>query len=139
MLLFEEMITPPLMTVVDIGALLLEGVTDPFARLNKLGRLSVIGFEPQTAECDPNPPLSKMPWSDAVYVPELSRLHRIEPSELLKLAALLHEVYGSLDLCRVVLAAHDQQCATSYAAQYFERIVGPQRKPLVDPVLCSSK
>jgi hypothetical protein len=86
-------------------------------------------YSPLIVNGDPNAALSQMLWSDAVYVPELSRLHRIEPSQLLKLAALLHEIYGSLDLCHVVLAAHDQQCATSYAAQYFERIVGPQRKP----------
>jgi len=29
---------------VDVGAMLLEGSVDPFARLNKLGRLNVIGF-----------------------------------------------------------------------------------------------
>jgi FkbM family methyltransferase len=284
MLLFEEIVTPPSMTAVDIGAMLLEGFADPFARLNKLGRLSVIGFEPQTSECeklnslalpgrrylpfavadgtrrsfyvtntgmtssllrpnlrlaqyfnnlaglmqvvetvqvdtvrlddvaeirtqgcdllkldtqgseaeilshasetlkrclivqtevefvplyedqplfaevdqllrahgfmfhrflglagrtysplvvngDPNVALSQMLWSDAVYVPDLSRLQHIAPSELLKLAALLHEIYGSIDLCHVVLVAHDQQCATTYAARYFERIIGPQRKP----------
>ncbi len=43
---------PPLMTAVDIGAMLLEGDVDPLVRLNKLGRLNVIGFEPQAAECE---------------------------------------------------------------------------------------
>lgn len=49
---FEEIVTPPSMTAVDIGAMLLEGAVDPFARLNKLGQLSIIGFEPLPAECD---------------------------------------------------------------------------------------
>src|ERR1700733_15665799 len=49
---FEEIVMPPLMTAVDIGAMLLGGHTDPYLRLNKLGRLNVIGFEPQPAECD---------------------------------------------------------------------------------------
>jgi FkbM family methyltransferase len=277
MFLFEEIVMPPVMTAVDIGAMLLEGAVDPLARLNKLGRLSIIGFEPQPAECEklnalalpgrrylpyavadgtrrrffvtntgmtssllrpnlgivqrfnnlaelmqvvatpevdtvrlddvgeiqaqgcdllkldtqgseaeilthasetlkrclivqtevefvplyerqplfaevdqllrcrgfmfhrflglsgrtysplvvngnPNGALSQMLWSDAVYVPDLARLDRLEPNALLKLAALLHEVYGSLDLCHVVLEAHDRQCATSYAARYFERL-----------------
>jgi FkbM family methyltransferase len=277
MFLFEEIVMPPPMTAVDIGAMLLEGAVDPLARLNKLGRLSVIGFEPQPAECEklnalalpgrqylpyavadgtrrrffvtntgmtssllrpnlefvqrfnnlaelmqvvatpevdtvrlddvseiqaqgcdllkldtqgseaeilthasetlkgcliiqtevefvplyerqplfaevdqllrrhgfmfhrflglsgrtysplimngnPNAALSQMLWSDAVYVPDLARLDRLEPNALLKLAALLHEVYGSFDLCHLVLEAHDRQCATSYAARYFERL-----------------
>jgi FkbM family methyltransferase len=281
MFIFEEIATPPLMTVVDIGAMLLAGAVDPFARLNKLGQLNVIGFEPLLAECeklnalalpgrrylpyavadgkrrrlfvtntgmtssllrpdlklaqrfnnlaelmqvvstpdvdtvrlddvaeiraqgcdllkldtqgseaeilshaaetlrrclivqtevefvplyeeqplfaevdqllrsqgfmfhrflglsgrtysplmvngDPNAALSQMLWSDAVYVPDFARLDRLEPASLLKLAALLHEVYRSFDLCHVVLVAYDRQCATSYAERYFERLTKPQ-------------
>jgi FkbM family methyltransferase len=277
---FEEIVMPPLMTAVDIGAMLLEGHTDPYLRLNKLGRLNVIGFEPQPAECgklnalalpgrrylpyavangmrrsfyvtntgmtssllrpnikfaqlfnnlaelnqvvatpiidtvrlddvaeiraqgcdllkldtqgseaeilahasetlkrcliiqtevefvplyedqplfadvdqclrghgfmfhrflgiagrtykplmlndDPNAALSQMLWADAVYVPDLDRLDRLEPAALLKLAALLHEIYRSYDLCHVVLSAHDRQQGTSHAKRYFERLGNP--------------
>lgn len=52
MFFFEEIVMPPLMTVVDVGAMLLDGEADPFARLSKLGRLNVIGFEPLPAECE---------------------------------------------------------------------------------------
>jgi len=275
MFFFEEIVIPPSMTAVDIGAMLLEGQIDPLARLCQLGRLRVIGFEPQPAECeklnvlgrpgrrylpyaiangerrkfyvtntgmtssllrpnlkfarffnnlaelmqvvatpdvdtvrrddvpeireqgcdllkldtqgseaeilahagktleqcliiqsevefvplyedqplfadvdrllrghgfmfhrflglagrtykplmvnnDPNVSLSQVLWSDAVYVPDLTRLDRLEPEALLKLAALLHEIYGSLDLCHVVLSAHDRQCGTSYSQRYAE-------------------
>src|SRR5580658_5624237 len=51
MFFFEEIVIPPLMTAVDIGAMLLEGQVDPFVRLNKLGRLNIVGFEPQPSEC----------------------------------------------------------------------------------------
>jgi FkbM family methyltransferase len=277
MFFIEEIVMPPLMTAVDIGAMLLEGEVDPLARLNKLGRLDVIGFEPQPAECEklntralpgrrylpyavangmrrnfyvtntgmtssllrpnlkfaqlfnnlaelmqvvatplidtvrlddvaeirtqgcdflkldtqgseaeilahasetlkrclliqtevefvplyedqplfadvdqllrgrgfmfhrflglsgrtykplmvndnPSTPLSQMLWSDAVYVPALARLDHLEPAALIKLAALLHEIYRSFDLCHVVLAAHDRQCGTFYAQRYFERL-----------------
>jgi FkbM family methyltransferase len=275
MFLFEEIVIPPSMTAVDIGAMLLEGHTDPMARLSQLGLLRVIGFEPQPAECeklnalgrpgrrylpyaiangerrkfyltntgmtssllrpdlrfatlfnnlaelmqvvatpdvdtvrlddvaeireqgcdllkldtqgseaeilahasktlehcliiqsevefvplyedqplfadvdqllrgrgfmfhrflglsgrtykplmmnnDPNIALSQILWSDAVYVPDLTRLDRLEPEALLKLAALLHEIYGSYDLCHVVLSTHDRQCGTSYSHRYIE-------------------
>jgi FkbM family methyltransferase len=52
MFTFEEVVALPLITVVDIGAMLLAGQADPYLRLNKLGRLNVIGFEPQRAECE---------------------------------------------------------------------------------------
>src|ERR1700722_1388596 len=51
MFFFEEIVNVPGMTAVDIGAMLLAGAVDPFLRLSKLGRLNVIGFEPQSAEC----------------------------------------------------------------------------------------
>ena len=284
MFFFEEIVMPPSMTAVDIGAMLLEGHVDPLARLNKLGRLNVIGFEPQAAECEklnalalpgrrylpyavangmrrsfyvtntgmtssllrpnlriaqlfnnlaelmqvvatplvdtvrlddvaeiraqgcdllkldtqgseaeilanasetlkrcliiqtevefvplyedqplfadvdqllrgrgfmfhrflglagrtykplmvndnPNAPLSQMLWSDAVYVPDLARLDRLEATALLKLAALLHEIYRSFDLCHVVLGAHDRHHGTSYAQRYSERLADQQQKP----------
>ena len=278
MFFFEEIVMPPLMTVVDVGAMLLEGEVDPFARLSKLGRLNVIGFEPQTAECeklnalalpgrrylpyviadgkrrrfyqtntgmtssllrpnlefaqlfnnlaelmevvatgdvntvrlddvaeiraqscdllkldtqgseaeilahasetlknclivetevefvqlyedqplfadvdqllrgqgfmfhrflgisgrtfkplllnnDLNAPMSQAMWSNALYVPALSRLDGLEPTALLKLAALLHEIYRSYDLCHFVLAAHDRQSGTSYGQRYIEGLI----------------
>ncbi len=284
MFFFEEIVMPPLMTAVDIGAMLLEGDVDPLVRLNKLGRLNVIGFEPQAAECEklnalalpgrrylpyavangmrrsfyvtntgmtssllrpnlriaqlfnnlaelmqvvatplidtvrlddvaeiraqgcdllkldtqgseaeilanasetlkrcliiqtevefvplyedqplfadvdqllrsrgfmfhrflgmagrtykplmvndnPNAALSQMLWSDAVYVPDLARLDRLEATALLKLAALLHEIYRSFDLCHVVLGAHDRHHGTSYAQRYLERLANQQQKP----------
>jgi FkbM family methyltransferase len=284
MFFFEEIVTVPGMTAVDIGAMLVTGTADPFLRLSNLGRLNVIGFEPQPAECqklnalalrgrrylpyavadgkrrtfhitntgmtssllrpnlrlaqlfnnlaqlmqvvataqidtvrlddvpeirvqgcdllkldtqgseaeilahasetlkgcliiqtevefvplyenqplfaevdqllrgqgfmfhrflgmagrayspimvngDPNAVLSQMLWSDAVYVPDLNRLDHLEPERLLKLAALLHEIYASFDLCHLVLVAYDRQCATTYAKRYFERLVEPAKKP----------
>ena len=52
MFLFEEIVVPPQMTVVDIGAMLLAGQVDPLARLSDVGRLRVVGFEPLPAECE---------------------------------------------------------------------------------------
>lgn len=275
MFLFEEIVIPPLMTAVDIGAMLVEGHTDPMARLGQRGLLRVIGFEPQSAECeklnalgqpgrrylpyaigdgerrkfyitntgmtssllrpnleiarhfnnlaelmqvvaipevdtirlddvpeicdvgcdllkldtqgseaeilahasktldqcliiqsevefvplyedqplfadvdqllrrrgfmfhrflglagrtykplminnDPNIALSQTLWSDAVYVPDLTRLDHMAPEALLKLAALLHEIYGSYDLCHLALSTHDRHCGTSHSQRYIE-------------------
>jgi hypothetical protein len=51
MFFFEEIVAPELMTAVDVGAMLLEGAVDPFARMNRAGFLNVIGFEPLPIEC----------------------------------------------------------------------------------------
>ena len=283
MFFFEEVVMPPLTTVVDIGAMLLEGQSDPMARLGRLDLLRVIGFEPQAAECDklnalgepgrhylpyaiangerrafyqtntgmtssllrpnlwlasqfnnlselmqvvatptidtvrlddvaeirdqgcdllkldtqgseaeilthasktlenclivqsevefvplyegqplfadvdqllrasgfmfhrflhlsgrtykplmvnndPNIALSQILWTDAVYVPDLTRLARLTPKALLKLAVLLHEIYGSYDLCHVVLSAHDRQCGSTHAQRYMEHLARQERR-----------
>ena len=284
MFLFEEVVMPPLMTAVDIGAMLLKGQVDPFERLNKIGRLNVIGFEPQPAECaklnalgllgrqylpyaiangmrrsfyvtntgmtssllkpnlrfaqlfnglaevmqvvaiadvntvrlddvaevraqgcdllkldtqgseaeilehagetlksclivqaevefvqlyedqplfadvdrllrghgfmfhrftglqgrtykplmlnnDPYAMMSQTLWSDAIYVPDLARLDYLESPALIKLAALLHDVYKSFDVCHLVLAAHDRRWGTSHTQRYVELLRGEQGKP----------
>lgn len=281
MFFFEEVVAPPVMTAVDIGAMLLADDYDPFERLNKIGRLNVIGFEPQPAECaklnalaitgrrylpyaiadgtrrnfyvtntgmtssllkpnlriaqlfnglaevmqvaaiaqvntvrlddvpeirgegcdllkidtqgseaeilahasetlkscliiqtevefvrlyedqplfadvdqllrgrgfmfhrfsalrgrtykplilnnDPNAAMSQTLWTDAIYVPDLPRLDQFESAALIKLAALLHEIYGSFDLSHLVLAAHDRQYGTSHAQRYLELLLGEQ-------------
>jgi Methyltransferase FkbM domain len=85
-------------------------------------------YKPLMLNNDPNAAISQMLWSDAVYVPELSRLDRLEPTALLKLAALLHEIYESYDLCHFVLAAHDRLYGTSYGQQYIQRLRGPENR-----------
>jgi protein O-GlcNAc transferase len=48
--------------------------------------------------------LSQTMWADAVYVPDVRTLERLGRERLLKLAAIAHELYGSIDLCAHILA-----------------------------------
>jgi hypothetical protein len=64
--------------------------------------------------------VSQTSWSDAIYVPDLARLDHLGSPALLKLAALLHEIYNSFDLSHLVLAAHDRTFGTTYALRYME-------------------
>jgi protein O-GlcNAc transferase len=86
-------------------------------------------YKPIYANGDRNQAISQTLWADAVYVPDLGRLGTLVPASLLKLAALLHEVFGSVDLCHVVLSAYDRQASTTLAARYLERLVGPPPVP----------
>lgn len=46
---------------------------------------------------------SQAMWADAVYVPDVRKLPTYSRERLLKLAAIAHELYGSIDLCAHVL------------------------------------
>jgi FkbM family methyltransferase len=48
---FQDVVTPPAMTAVDIGAMQLPSANDPLGPLSDAGLLSVIGFEPLAEEC----------------------------------------------------------------------------------------
>lgn len=48
--------------------------------------------------------LSQAMWADAVYVPDVRTMERFSRQRLLKLAAIAHELYGSIDLCAHILA-----------------------------------
>jgi FkbM family methyltransferase len=84
--------------------------------------LSGRAFKPLVAHNDQNRPLSQALWAEAIYVPDLARWEAIEPPALLKLAALMHEVYGSFDLCHLVLATHDRRTGSSLAGPYLARL-----------------
>lgn len=82
-------------------------------------------FKPLVAHNDENRPLSQALWADAIYVLDLARWEVIEPPTLLKLAALMHEAYASVDLCHLVLATYDRRTGSSLAAPYLARLTAP--------------
>jgi methyltransferase FkbM-like protein len=79
-------------------------------------------YKPLMMNNDPNAAMSQLLWADAIYVPDLVRLDRLEAGALVKLAALLHEIYRSYDLCHLVLAAHDRRYGTSYTQRYIDAL-----------------
>jgi hypothetical protein len=85
-------------------------------------------YKPLVLNNDSNAAMSQTLWTDAIYVPDLARLDDFESPGLIKLAALLHEIYRSFDLSHLVLSAHDRQYGTSYAQRYLELLIGEQEK-----------
>jgi len=66
----------------------------------------------------PSTPVSQPLWCDMVFVRDPSRLERWSHPDLLRGAAVLHDVYHSYDLVNLLLAEHDRRVGSSYAARY---------------------
>ena len=79
-------------------------------------------FKPLVVNNDVNKCLSQMLWADAVYVKDFMALDRLPPEKLLRLAVILHMVYGSFDLAIQALLAYDRQCSSGLAPAYLHRL-----------------
>lgn len=88
---------------------------------------SVFGrvFKPLISQNDVNAKGSQMMWADAVYVKDFMALEKLSEEKLLKLAVILHEVYGSFDLCCVALGHYDDKAGTGLKDDYLRRLVQP--------------
>ena len=72
--------------------------------------------------------LSQVLWGDAIYVRDFMRFDQLSPDALLKLAAILHENHGSLDLAAVALSAYDQKSGSQLHARYLQALLGASAK-----------
>jgi len=62
--------------------------------------------------------MSQSVWADAIYVRDFTRLDALSGRQLLAMATILHDCYGSFDLVMHILVHHDARFATSLAAAY---------------------
>jgi hypothetical protein len=92
-----------------------------FHKFTALGGRS---FKPLVIGNDANDPLSQMLSADAGYVPEVAALERLPPEKLLKLAVVMHEVYGSYDLTALALRHFDAQTEGGLWPAYVRRLTG---------------
>ena len=63
-------------------------------------------------------PLSQVFWADVIFIKDITRLDRLRPEQLLKLAIILHDVYRSVDVAHLVLEAYDRSSHTALAPAY---------------------
>ena len=63
-------------------------------------------------------------WADAVFVRDLTRPEALSDRQLLAMASILHDCYGSLDLVLHLLDAHDRRRGDSRGAEYLRRLQG---------------
>lgn len=67
---------------------------------------------------------SQTMWADAVYVPDVRNLQKYSRERLLKLAAIAHELYGSVDLCAHILSEMRAQKHDAPLDAYIKRCSG---------------
>lgn len=61
-------------------------------------------------------------WTDLIYVKNFLQLEKLSPRKRLALAIILHEAYGSYDLCSHVLKTHDQIEGTCFYDIYISKL-----------------
>ncbi|HIK21912.1 MAG TPA: FkbM family methyltransferase [Synechococcus sp. M44_DOE_062] len=79
------------------------------------------------------PPMKALPaqpyrpqlgWSDFIYVRNFMNLRELEDRKRLALAVILHEIYGSHDLCAHVLKEHDAVTSSGFYGRYLAKFMG---------------
>lgn len=80
----------------------------------------------------PSDPFRQLVWGDAVYVKDFTRLGELSAEQMLKLAAIAHDLYGSPDLAGLALQHHDAKSGRGVWRDYMQRLIGsvPEAPPL---------
>lgn len=75
---------------------------------------------PLINESDPYAGLNQHAWADAVFVRDLTRMDLFSDEQLLKLAALMNDLYGSLDVALRALTFYDARNGTNLSSAYLD-------------------
>jgi FkbM family methyltransferase len=84
-------------------------------------------LKPLLVNGDSHAPLSQVFWADVIFIKDITRLDRLRPEQLLKLAIILHDVYGSVDVAHHVLEAYDRASGTALAPVYLGSLIKAPR------------
>ena len=79
-------------------------------------------FKPITVENNINKGLNQRLWADVIYVRDFMALDELSAVKLLKMAAILNDVYQSFDLCHTIIEAADKQTGAASAKDYLARL-----------------
>ena len=84
-------------------------------------------FKPMMKDNDPNKGMNQILWSDAVYLRDWQNLAALSADKVARYATLLHDLFGSLDLCLGLLTHLDAREGTRHAQRYMEMMAPPRR------------
>jgi FkbM family methyltransferase len=66
--------------------------------------------------------LSQVVWADAVFIRDITRLDLLSDRQLLVMAAIMHDCYGSFDVTLHLLNEHERRRGTQFADVYLSRL-----------------
>lgn len=66
--------------------------------------------------------LSQVFDGDAIFIRDFTKLDHMKVDKLLKMAVILHDVYGSFDIVYRILIIHDKRKQSKYAAKYLKAL-----------------
>lgn len=94
-------------------------------QVHKFTEISGHVLKPLLVNGNTHAPLSQVFWADVVFIKDIARLDRLTTAQLLKLAVILHDVYGSVDVVHLVLAAYDRVMRTALAPRFLGYLTQP--------------
>ncbi len=98
-------------------------------RLSQPSASFVHPFKP-SAQAQGNPKLgTQTMWADAIYIPDMTRLHTLDPDRLLRAAMILHEVLRHPDMAALMFLHHDRLTGSSIWPEYLRRVTGRAPTP----------
>ncbi|HEY9616364.1 MAG TPA: FkbM family methyltransferase [Microcoleaceae cyanobacterium] len=81
-------------------------------------------FKPLLVNNDIFAGLNQLLWGDAVYVKKFTGFADLTSAQLLKIALIMHDLYGSFDLCALALEHVDRQTHSDRQITYLDRLTG---------------
>lgn len=81
-------------------------------------------FKPLLVNNDIFAGLNQLLWGDAIYVKKFTNFTDLTPAQLLKIALIMHDLYGSFDLCALALEHVDRQTHSERQITYLDRLTG---------------
>ena len=90
--------------------------------LHRFGPMVSRVFKPLIKDGDIFKGLSQVLWSDAVYVRDFTGFKNLSSEHLLKIARILHDVYGSYDFAHLALSFADPDGSEHRCDRYLEKL-----------------
>ncbi len=90
-------------------------------------------FKPLLLNNDVNAKLNQTLWTDAVWVKDFTRFRSLAADQILKLAVIINDQYGSLDLAAFALQYYDEKKGTNLWDGLMKQLFGgvvPPRGPM---------
>jgi FkbM family methyltransferase len=81
-------------------------------------------FKPIQNGTNINQQFNQVLWAQVTYVKDFTKLDRLEPEQLLRLAVIMHEVFVSVDLASLALFHYDRKMKKGLWEVYVRRLTG---------------